>query len=192
MPTVTGGSERAAGDALTARNLVVGDVTRRYDERVRKGRVLTQSVAPGTSVRRGTRVDLVVSRGRQPVTVRSTVGKAGDAAVAALRAAGLDPVVSEAFDDEVPDGDVVSQTPAKGTLFKGDRVELVVSKGPPLVTVPRVVGTQAGPAEQALRAAGFDVRVRKVLGGYFGTVRSQSPDPGERAPRGSTVTLTVV
>ena len=47
------------------------------------------------------------------------------------------------------------------TLFKGDEIELVVSKGPPLVEVPNVVGQGVDAATATLRAAGFEVDVEK-------------------------------
>ena len=69
---------------------------------------------------------------------------------------------------------------------------LVVSKGPVLVTVPDVVGQQLAQARGTLEAAGFKVTVRRALGGFFGTVRLQDPSGGSKAPKGSTVTLTIV
>ena len=44
---------------------------------------------------------------------------------------------------------------------------------------------------ESLEAAGFKVTVRKALGGFFGTVRLQEPGSGQ-APKGSTITLTIV
>jgi serine/threonine-protein kinase len=51
---------------------------------------------------------------------------------------------------------------------------------------------QRNKATQLLKRAGFEVQVTKVLGGYFGTVRFQDPDAGSKAPRGSTVTITII
>ena len=34
--------------------------------------------------------------------------------------------------------------------------------------------------------------MHNILGGFFGTVRSQDPGAGEKAPKGSTISLTVV
>ena len=64
----------------------------------------------------------------------------------------------------MPKGSVISQSPRDGTLFKGDTVTLVLSKGPVLVDVPNVVGQQVDQARQALEAIGFKVTVRKALG----------------------------
>jgi serine/threonine-protein kinase len=87
---------------------------------------------------------------------------------------------------------VIAQDPPSGPALRGDTVSVTVSLGPPLVEVPDVVGTQVGPATRRLEDAGFEVRVERVLGGFFGTVRACDPPAGSRVPRGSTITLTVV
>ena len=93
--------------------------------------------------------------------------------------------------DSVPKGRVISQDPTGGTLYRGDEVTLVVSKGPVMVDVPNVVGKTLREAQRVLEDAGFSVKVEKALGGLFQTVRFQDPEDG-RAPKGSTVTLTIV
>ena len=92
----------------------------------------------------------------------------------------------------MPKGSVISQSPATGTVFQGDLVTLVVSKGPQLVAVPSVIGQQLSEARKTLADLGFNVQVDRAFGGYFGTVRLQSIDAGTRAPKGTTITLTVV
>nr|WP_276611078.1 PASTA domain-containing protein [Kineococcus siccus] len=77
-------------------------------------------------------------------------------------------------------------------MFRGDTVRLTVSSGPPLVVIPRVQGQQVAAARSVLEGLGFRVSVQNVLGGIFGTVRDCSPAAGTSAPKGSTVTLTVV
>jgi serine/threonine-protein kinase len=192
VPKVVGMSEVDARAAILQTHLAVGEVDRAYDDRVAEGDVISADPGPGKELRRGAAVDLVVSRGRQPIEVTSWVGKPADKAIAALTKDGFKVKTSEAFDEKVDKGDVVSQSPSSGTAFKNDTVTLVVSKGPPLVEVPSVVGMQRGAATQTLRQAGFEVKVTKVLGGYFGTVRFQDPNGGGKAPRGSTVTITII
>jgi serine/threonine-protein kinase len=92
----------------------------------------------------------------------------------------------------VPEGNIVSQSPGPGTVHRGDTISFVVSKGPPLVDVPDVTGKQLDEARRILRQAGFQVEVHNVLGGFFGTVRLQSPDGGKQAAKGSVVSITIV
>jgi len=192
VPKLTGRTQSAARKALENERLDVGDVRRAYDEDVPEGEVVSASVGPGTLVRRGTDVDLVVSRGPRPIPVRSYVGKPGEEASTALTRAGFKVTRTEQFSDTVDKGDVVSQSPSAGTGRRGTTVRLVVSKGPRLVTVPSVVGQQLDAATRVLQEQGFSVATEKVLGGFFGTVRAQDPQPGARVPAGSMITLTVV
>jgi beta-lactam-binding protein with PASTA domain len=135
----------------------------------------------------------VVSKGPHPVKVPDLTGKDAGEATKALRTLKLQVDTSQVNSDTVAKGDVVSQSPSTGRLFRGDTVRLVVSKGPVLVDVPRVIGSGADAAESTLEAAGFSVRMERVE--YYialGVVVKQSPGSGDRAPRGSTVTIYVV
>ncbi|HMU37279.1 MAG TPA: PASTA domain-containing protein, partial [Marmoricola sp.] len=83
--------------------------------------------------------------------------------------------------------------PRKGTGFKGDAITVVVSKGPQMITVPKVVGSGLDAATKALEDAGFNVKVQHSSV-YIGLsyVVGQSPDADGKAPLGSTVTLSIV
>jgi beta-lactam-binding protein with PASTA domain/serine/threonine protein kinase len=193
LPDLTGGSLAEAKIALNAAEMALGNVTEAFDEKVPAGVVLSQDPAKGTEVRHGTPVSMVVSKGPQPIPVPDVRGLGQDAAVKALQDAGLTAVIApETVNDKtVPKGAVVSQLPANGTLIRGEAVTLTVSKGPKLVRVPSFIGKQAAEAERELKKLGFKVEVNKVLGGFFGTVRDQSPVNAE-IPEDSVVTLTVV
>ncbi|KQX64422.1 Stk1 family PASTA domain-containing Ser/Thr kinase [Angustibacter sp. Root456] len=192
VPKLAGLTEDAARAAIASAHLVVGKVTRSFDDSVPDGKVVSASLKPGTKVRRGTAVDLVISRGREPVAVGDWVGKPADEATKALQGSGLKVTTTEAFDDKVPKGSVVSQDPGPGTAFKGDTVKLVVSKGPELVEVPRVVGMSAEDARSKLEAAGLKVSVTSVFGNGGGRVIAQRPGAGGKVKPGSTVTIAVL
>jgi subtilisin family serine protease len=65
VPNVQGKTLRAARTALTRRRCRLGRVTRAYSARVRRGKIIRQSRRPGARLPRGTRVNVVVSRGRR-------------------------------------------------------------------------------------------------------------------------------
>ncbi|GAA0323942.1 Stk1 family PASTA domain-containing Ser/Thr kinase [Kineococcus aurantiacus] len=189
-------ARRALDDAqeeLTSTGLAVGAVSEEFSEDVAQGRVVRTDPAAGTVLNHDTPVNLVVSRGRQPIDVPGVVDQTQDAAEKAITDAGLvvgD--VSSKISETVPKGQVISQSPTGGTLFRGDAVSLVVSSGPPLVTIPTVQGKNVDAVRAQLQGLGFTVEVDNVLGGVFGTVRSIDPGEGQQIPKGSTVTLTVV
>ncbi len=69
---------------------------------------------------------------------------------------------------------------------------LTLSKGPEMVEVPDVVGDSVDDARRELEEAGFRVEEDRGLLGLFGdTVKKQSVEGGDTAPKGSTVTLTI-
>ncbi|WP_240770437.1 Stk1 family PASTA domain-containing Ser/Thr kinase [Nocardioides sp. GY 10127] len=193
-PDVTGRTLARARAALEATGLEVGDVTRRWSETVAKGAVVSTDPDAGTVLRAGARVDLVVSRGRRPIEVGSWVGRDADVATRRLEARGLEVDASASvYDDTVPEGDVVSQSPEGGTLFRGDTVSLTVSLGPELVEVPNVRAQGIDAATQTLQDAGFVVEVHKVsdyLG--LGFVYRTDPSGGTMLAKGSTVVVFVI
>lgn len=69
---------------------------------------------------------------------------------------------------------------------------LTISKGPEMVEVPDVVGDSVDDAKQTLEDAGFQVDEDRGLLNLFGnTVKSQSVDGGDTAPKGSTITIEI-
>jgi len=192
-PTLVDTPADAAATTLQTTGLQVGTRTDAFSETVPAGTVISQDPPPGAALKRNTVVDVTVSKGRQPIPVTDVTGKPVDEARRVLGAAGLKVVMGAAVSSEtVPNGSVVSQTPPTGTLFRGDTVTVVASKGPVLVAVPGTVGKQRDQAAAALTAAGFTVAYQELLGGYFGTVRSSDPAEGTMLRKGSTVTLTIV
>ncbi len=192
VPALVGGPRSDAEAKLAERHLTLGKVDEVFNETVPAGVVISQDPPADSPQKRDTPVNVVVSKGRQPIAVPNAGGQPADAAQAALEGLGLKVVRGEPVNsDTVPAGSIVSQTPASGTLFKGDAVTLVVSKGPVLVPVPAVTLKTPAEASAILAAAGFQVKVDKYFGGILNTVRFQNPAAGKAAPKGSTVTLTV-
>jgi serine/threonine-protein kinase len=91
-------------------------------------------------------------------------------------------------------GIAITQTPSPGThVAAGSTISVVLSAGPPPVTVPAVVGQPAEAAQAALRGAGLSPQTALIAapGSSPGIVVSQTPAGSQRSPRGSTVALRV-
>jgi len=193
VPTVAGMTVDQAGTALTDVHLSLGSSSGAWSRTVAKGVVLRSDPKAGSPLRRDAAVDVVVSKGPKPVKVPDVTGKDGDAARKALEKLDLEVDASRRNSDTVDKGVVISQSPDSGTALPGDEVELVVSKGPVLVTVPSVVRQGTDEARDTLEQAGFDVNVVETP--YYiglGIVVGESPGSGDRAPRGSTITISIV
>ena len=193
VPDVSGKSQDDAKKVLTEAGLALGAITDAYSEDVPQGQVISQSVPSGTSVPHDTAVDVVLSKGREPLTVPSLGGMTADAAKTAIEGLGLVATPTEAFSDTVAEGQVISQQTNEGTiLHRGDTVAYTVSKGPEKVAVPDVVGRQRQEARTILENAGFSVQEEAILGGFFGTVRATDPAGGTMVKKGSVITITIV
>jgi len=193
VPALTGKTVRDAEDLLTAQHLELGKTTGRYDEQAAKGTVLSTDPDAGTALRRGTAVNLVVSKGRKPIDVPRLAGHSAQDAVTALTKLHLTVKQTRQFSGSVPEGNVISQTPDHGTRYRGDTVTLVVSKGPQMVTVPGVRGQGVDSATGTLEGVGLHVRVEHAqLYVGAGLVVAQSPGGDEVVPKGTTVVLTIV
>lgn len=193
VPDISGQSESQASDILDGAGFRLGKVTERFDGEVDKGLVVSQTPAADVKKAKGTAVDVVVSKGPEPVDVPNVVGKTQDDAENVLSEAGFSVDVddNQVFDPSVPAGSVVSQTPSSGQAERGSEVTLVISKGPDqtqLVSVPFVVGRREDEARKRLEEAGLGVNVQRN-GGGFDRVFQQSPSPGSEVPPGTVVTI---
>ncbi|ABY24238.1 serine/threonine protein kinase [Renibacterium salmoninarum ATCC 33209] len=193
VPAMVGGSLDAAKSALNSAHMALGAVTQQYEEQIPAGQVLSQDPAANVQKRAATPINLLVSQGPKPLPVPAVVGQTQEAAVKALTDAGLTPVVAtdQVNDAKVSAGSIVSQDPATGTLSKGGKVNLVVSKGPKMVNVPSFIGKQVDQAVEELKRLNLPYKINEILGGFFGTVRAQDP-VNVSVPEGTTINLTVV
>jgi eukaryotic-like serine/threonine-protein kinase len=94
------------------------------------GEVVRQSPSAGSELPRGATVTIVVSEGTEQAKVPNVIGKERSQAVEALRAAGLDPEVTEQ-PTEVPSqiGRVTDQFPPPGSEVEpGTAASIVVGK----------------------------------------------------------------
>ncbi|MEV7428805.1 Stk1 family PASTA domain-containing Ser/Thr kinase [Nocardioides sp. NPDC092400] len=194
VPKLRGLTEDEAQDVLAELKLEFGGSRLKWSEDVDEGVVMASDPEPGTTLRPGSVVDLVVSKGRKPITVKDWTGKDAGTARERMEKQGLVvEVVEEEHSDTVAAGDVISQDPVGTTLYRGDTVALVVSLGPELVTVPNVKASGVDAATTELEALGFEVETRKAFG-YLGLgyVFSTDPGAGAEVPKGSTITLTLI
>ena len=191
VPDLTGLGVDEARSAVEAQSLVLVEDDPEYSETVPKGQVISQS-QEADSLPEGGEVHVVVSQGRVPITVSDQTGRGADSARSALEGAGFTVTTSSAHSSSVPKGSVVSQSPASGTLHRGDTVSLVISQGPEMVTVPDVFKKSEADARSALEAAGLKVSVEHPKGDpAFGLVYQQSATAGDQVAKGSTVTISV-
>ncbi|HEU4392759.1 MAG TPA: PASTA domain-containing protein [Solirubrobacterales bacterium] len=138
-------------------------------------------------------VTLTVSAGPGSSKVPATAGLESEEAAEKIEDAGFDPQFESANSDSVEEGLVIHSEPSAGTTAtNGSVVTLTVSRGPKLVKVPVLVGSQRRLAVQQVRGRGLTPSVsEEESSAPVGEVLSQSPSAGSEVEAGSTVTIVV-
>lgn len=160
------------------------------------GEVLHQTPAADMTVKKGKTVSLTVNGEAEQVVVEDVKGYKQQDAYDALKALNLSPKIQAVADDDTAVGYVVKTDPAAGsTVSTGTTVTIYVSSGPSTesAVIPNIVGYQYSAAKEELEAAGFVVTAEydDESDKDENTVLSVSPNEGEKAKKGSVVTVTV-
>ncbi|PKM81727.1 MAG: protein kinase [Firmicutes bacterium HGW-Firmicutes-14] len=194
VPNVTGITAEDAQAKLKDSGLQSGVNWVTHPE-VERNYVIKQDPAASEKVKENTKVQLTVSLGPEYVTVPNVVRKEQAQAEIDLDNAGFEPkVTTEEYDDEVPAGAVIRQSPEGDTEAKeGSIVKLVVSLGPEPrpVKVPDLVGVPLKDAQAKLDEAKLqlspDISQEKSAQFLPGYVISQDPAAGTEIQEGEQV-----
>jgi serine/threonine-protein kinase len=129
VPEVTGKDAVSAASELGAAGFKVERVTEPSDS-VEADTVIRTDPAGGTDAPKGSTVRLVVSSGKDEVTVPNVVGDTQAEATSKLQAAGFNVIPDEALVlNPASNGRVISQTPAAGSrVGKGSTVRITVGR----------------------------------------------------------------
>jgi beta-lactam-binding protein with PASTA domain len=193
--------------------LILDVDNRYYSADVAAGHILTQSPAPGTVVRRESRMRVSESLGPQKVDVPDTVGTEDRLAALRLRRVGLDVGVTAHLPDATaPAGTVIAQDPpAHAQGIAQPSVNLLVAaadnEAADGFVMPDLTGLPVVAAQTALEKVGIksatpsfaDVHVPPVGTGNAppvppvapGSVIAQQPPAGARVDQTTEVKLTV-
>jgi serine/threonine-protein kinase len=193
IPSITGLTPEAAQGAITKYPLTIGTTTEVFNSEIPKGFVISSTPTSGSSVKRDSTVNLIVSKGIQQVALVSYVGKSGEQALNELTGAGFNVESGYAFSETTPELAVISQTPAGGdTANKGATVSILISKGPRYTFIPKTIITMEADAGKAmLESLGLKVKVVTIGNAKKKVVKKVSPAVNTKVLRGSLVTITV-
>ncbi|MDC3376377.1 Stk1 family PASTA domain-containing Ser/Thr kinase [Candidatus Nanopelagicales bacterium] len=193
VPDVRGSTPTEATDAIVAAGLATGGRVEAFDDTVPTGQVARTDPAIGDPVPPDTPIDLVISKGPEPVELPDITGKKQSVATKRLEEAGLQVTATKEFSTSVAEGRIVSMSPKAATVVdSGSTVELVVSKGPPPVEVPNLIDMRRKAAVEELQRLGLTAKIDDGEVTRLNRVFDQIPSPGEMVPRGTTVTLRII
>jgi beta-lactam-binding protein with PASTA domain len=176
-----------------------------YSADLPAGRILTQSPAPGTVVRKEWHLRAAESLGPQTVAIPNLVGQPQRAATIEIRRLGLEPgtVAHMPFASAPPETIVAQDPPAGAAGVEKPSVSVIVSDpAPPQalgVVMPDFIGQQYVTASATISRAGLKLlpatpsSASEIAGNTVtsGTVTAQTPQAGYRADADTPIELTV-
>jgi beta-lactam-binding protein with PASTA domain/tRNA A-37 threonylcarbamoyl transferase component Bud32 len=199
VPTsIVGVSQSEARTELTRLGLEVGEVGEEYSSEVEADHVISTDPEPGSNVKKGSAVNLTISKGKKPpslVEVPDVTGKPVDEARSQLEDAGFEVDQESDTHDQVPRNTVIRQDPAGGQRVKKDtEVTLFVSAGPSTIKVPDLFNASQRSACGQLKELGLRCRTEKAPAPPDrqvapGQVFNQSPGPDATVAPGDTITI---
>ncbi|MCG2623838.1 Stk1 family PASTA domain-containing Ser/Thr kinase [Arthrobacter sp. I2-34] len=129
-----------------------------------------------------------------PISIPDVTGRSSADAQALLQQRGLEFSLNEVFDEQIERGLAVGTVPSPPAQVRWfEPVTLIVSKGPELFEVPKVLGLTEEQAKAKLQAA--NLTAGQITREYHasapaGSILGQDPSAGEHLRRGSAIDLT--
>ena len=165
-----------------------------YSKVLMENIVISQNTEPGTKVKVGSEITIVVSKGEDLVTVPNVQGYEPDAAKAALIKLGFTVKTKEEFSNYTPKGKIMSQSVMGGREAKrGAQIIITISKGADLVTVPNIKGMTYEKAKALLDKAGLKLKTETAFNGSVkeGLIISQDVAAKKQVSRDTTITAKI-
>ena len=130
VPSVIGKSQEAAFDALTSTGFRPNRVSSVHSENYVQGTVIAQTPPEGGGQRRGSPVNLLVSRGPMPQSIQlpNFQSHLANDVVSTLEGVGLKIETQHSSHPTIPEGAIITHKPAAGAMVQtGDLVLLEIS-----------------------------------------------------------------
>ncbi|MFZ4591560.1 MAG: PASTA domain-containing protein [Ignavibacteria bacterium] len=131
VPRLIGKTERDAKFSLVQRNLLVGEVVRKFTTEQPEDFVISQVIQPGSKVKKGTKVDLIVSNGQLlgSIIIPDVIGKKLADAKKLIEDKKLRVGKITYQSSDLPVGQVIDQYPKKDKSAKDNTpVDLFIAK----------------------------------------------------------------
>ena len=187
LTALKGTTPDIASQKIADLGLSVGEIIENFDSVVEAGFVIGTNHKEQTPVKRGSIVNIIVSKGIEKVSLSSYIGKGGEQALSELTESGFDVEIEYKFSENIFRGQVISQSPeGSNSIEKGSKIILAVSKGPEFVFVPNVLGKSKNNAALDLENLGLRVAIKGS-----GKVNNISPAIGSKVKQGALITLTL-
>ena len=194
IPDVAGQTVAEAKETLKKANFEIGEEKSEASEKVEEGRIIRTDPEAGKTRKEGSKINLVVSSGKQSFQLSNYIGRKSTDVIAELKQKKVPEnliKIEEEESSESEAGTVLRQSPAAGTTYdlsKASTITLTVAKKVTSVAMPSYTGSSLEFTKNNLvQIVGIkeaNIEVVEVstapVGTAEGTVVEQSPKAGEK------------
>lgn len=194
IPDVAGQTVAEAKETLKKANFEIGEEKSEASEKVEEGRIIRTDPDAGTGRKEGTKINLVVSSGKQSFQLSNYIGRKSTDVIAELKQKKVPEnliKIEEEESSESEEGTVLRQSPSAGTTYdlsKASTITLTIAKKVTSVVMPSYTGSSLEFTKNNLiQIVGIkeaNIEVVEVTtapsGTAEGTVVEQSPKAGEK------------
>ena len=194
IPDVAGKTVAEAKETLKKANFEIGEEKSEASEKVEEGRIIRTDPDAGTGRKEGTKINLVVSSGKQSFQLSNYIGRKSTDVIAELKQKKVPEnliKIEEEESSESEEGTVLRQSPSAGTTYdlsKASTITLTIAKKVSSVAMPSYIGSSLEFTKNNLvQIVGIkeaNIEVVEVTtapsGTAEGTVVEQSPRAGEK------------
>ena len=194
IPNVAGQTVAEAKETLKKANFEIGEEKSEASEKMEEGRIIRTDPDAGTGRKEGTKINLVVSSGKQSFQLSNYIGRKSTDVIAELKQNKVPEnliKIEEEESSESEAGTVLRQSPAAGTTYdlsKASTITLTVAKKVTSIAMPSYTGSSLEFTKNNLvQIVGIkeaNIEVVEVStapdGTAEGTVVEQSPKAGEK------------
>ena len=207
VPKLMGLSRAAAEQQANADGLIVDVENHFYSADIAEGKIISQSPAPGSLVRRGWKVRLAESLGPQKAEVPDLVGQSARAAEINVRQRGLEvgSVAVANLPDAAQDEIVAQSPPPNSGMVESPKISVLIAgeEREQQYLMPDFVGKRIGDVQKQIEDAGFEVKVQdagcigvaatpaRPCNKDTGVITRQSPAPGQRIAAGTAISFDI-
>jgi beta-lactam-binding protein with PASTA domain len=196
VPNVVGAKKEGALQTLKTAGYEPVEYEVRFDDKAPDGTIIRQTPEGGEETKPGRKVYLIISGGKEMVSVADLRGKSlRDAKMLMIKSNMSIGKVNYAYSDSAANGMVFEQTPLPGTKTSAStEVSVTISQGPLLgrVPVPSLSNLSLSQAIEKLKSVNLELgKVNYQNGAPENAVLDQYPPAGDLVNEGATIDVFV-
>lgn len=195
VPSISQMTQEEAMQVLQQSDIQVGQIQKIWDHIIEQGKVIETNPKPGTKIRKGSKIDLTISNGKEQVEIGDYVGQDYEHIRSQLTAAGFIVQRRDFSSDEANNGKILAQSLDPGSKVVASKTSLVLTVGKVAdqVRMQDFFNLPISMVNEFAEANGLFVEVEYAYSNDIPADRviEQQPENGTQLQPGDTILVTV-